>query len=117
MKYTTFTKLEKKVIKAWTDQIKSAHATLEEGMHSAISYWVIEVKDLVKMTSIPTKQIRGVISSLIKKKVFYEDMIEGDTWQSPNKPALWAAQYFWAVGADGDQVSDCDMNKIYDAIK
>lgn len=116
-KFTKFTELEKQVIRAWCNEIKFSDETFEKDMHSAISYWVIEANEISKKTQIPTKKLRGVLSSLVKKDVFYEDEIEGDTWNSPNKIAFYAGGYFWADNAVGDQSTDCNMTKIYDAIK
>ena len=116
-KFTKFTKLEKEVIRAWCNDIKFSDQTFEKDMHSAISYWVIEAKEISKVTQIPTKKLRGVLSSLVKKNVFYEDKIEGDTWTSPNKIAFFAAGYFWADCAVANQIDDCNMAKVYDAIK
>ena len=115
--FTKFTELEKQVIRAWCNEIKFSDETFEDDMHSAISYWVIETHEIAEATKIPLKILRGVLSSLIKKNVFYEDEIEGDTWTSPNKPAFYAGGYFWADGAEGNQVDDCNMAKVYDAIK
>ena len=115
--FTKFTQLEKQVIHAWCNQINFLPENFEKDMHSAISYWVIEAKEISRVTQIPTKKLRGVLSSLVKKDVFYEDEIEGDTWNSPNKIAFYAGSYFWADNAQGDQVTDCNMTKIYDAIK
>ena len=115
--FTKFTELEKQVIRAWCNEIKFSDETFEKDMHSAISYWVIEAEEISKVTQIPTKKLRGVLSSLVKKKVFYEDEIQGDTWTSPNKPAFFANSYFCADNYLGDQQTDANIDKINDAIK
>ena len=112
-----FTELEKQVIRAWCYQIKSPCETLDVAMNSGISYWTISADELTQITKIPTKKLRGVLSSLVKKNVFYEDEIQGDTWTSPNKIAFFAAGYFWADYAVANQIDDCNMEKVYDAIK
>jgi len=63
------------------------------------------------------KKLRGVLSSLVKKKVFIEDLIQGDTWFSPEKPAFFFGSYFCRDNYEGNQIDDCDMEKVYDAIK
>ena len=39
-------------------------------MHSAISYITYTAEELSKASEIPTKKLRGVLSSLVKKDVF-----------------------------------------------
>ena len=117
LEFKKFTDLEKQVIRAWCNQINFLPENFEEDMHSAISYWVIKAKEISRVTHMPPKKLRGVMSSLVKKVVFYEDEIEGDTWMSPNQKAFYAGGYFWADNADGDQATDCNMAKVYDAIK
>ena len=116
-KFTKFTEFEKQVIIAWCDIIKFSDETLEEDMHSAISYYVVTSEAFAKKTEIPTKKLRGVLSSLIKKNVFYEDEIEGDGWYSKPKTAFFAGSYFCSDNYEGNQVDDCNMAKIYNAIK
>jgi len=119
-----FTELEKEVIRGWVALITTNSfqkpfdpKTWENEMHSAMSYWAVEAYELAEASEIPIKKLRGVLSSLVKKKVFYEDEIEGDTWTSPNKPAFFANSYFCADNYLGDQQTDANIDKINDAIK
>jgi len=115
--FTKFTELEKQVIRAWCNEIKFSDETFEDDMHSAVTYWAIETYEIAEATKIPLKILRGVLSSLIKKKVFSEGEISGDTWTSPDKPAFFFGQYFCKDNYEGNQVDDCNMAKVYDAIK
>ncbi len=119
-----FTELEKEVIRGWVALITTNSfqkpfdpKTWEDEMHSAMTYWAVEANELSKASEIPMKKLRGVLSSLVKKKVFYEEEIEGDTWTSPNKLAFFPNSYFCRDNYEGNQIDDCNMEKIYDAIK
>ena len=119
-----FTELEKEVIRAWVALITTNSfqkpfdpKTWENEMHSAMSYWAVEAYELAEASEIPIKKLRGVLSSLVKKKVFYEDLIQGDTWFSPEKPAFFFGSYFCRDNYEGNQIDDCNMEKVYDAIK
>ena len=116
-KFTKFTELEKQVIRAWCNLIKGLYDNLDEQMHQAVTYYAVEAIELSQESKIPTKKLRGVLSSLVKKKVFYEDLIQGDTWFSPEKPAFFFGSYFCRDNYEGNQIDDCDMEKVYDAIK
>ena len=116
-KFTKFTELEKQVIRAWCNIIKGSSDDLDEAMHSAVTYYAVEAIELSKESQIPTKKLRGILSSLVKKNVFYEGEIKGDTWASPDKPAFFFGNYFCKDNYDGNQIDDCNMAKVYDAIK
>ena len=117
LKFKKFTDLEKQVIRAWCNIIKGSSDSLDAMMHQAVTYYAVEAIDLSQESQIPTKKLRGVLSSLVKKDVFYEDLIQGDSWFSPEKPAFLFGDYFCKDNYDGNQIDDCNMEKVYDAIK
>ncbi len=116
IEFTKFTELEKQVIRAWCYEIKSPCEDLDVAMNSAISYWTISADELTQITKIPTKKLRGVLSSLVKKDVFYEDVRQADNfWE--DEICFFASNYFYSDNCVNDQKTDCNMDKIYDAIK
>jgi hypothetical protein len=122
--FTKFTELEKQVIRGWVELITTNFyqypydsKTFEKDLHSAISYITFTAEELSEASEIPTKKLRGVLSSLVKKNVFYEDISEESGWFGKEIIVFRADGYFWSESALGDQETDCDMDKIYDAIK
>ncbi len=119
-KYLKFTKLEKDVIRGFVEIVTTNNyqypydeKTFESDLHSAISYWKVSAEQLSKSSEIPTKKLRGVLSSLVKKNVLYEDI---DQDEFVDIIVFGFHDYFWAEDCTDCQVDDCDMDKIYDAI-
>ena len=69
-KFTKFTELEKQVIRAWCNIIKGSSNNLDAQMHQAVTYYAVEAIELSEESKIPTKKLRGVLSSLVKKESF-----------------------------------------------
>jgi predicted ArsR family transcriptional regulator len=82
MSQTQFTELEEQVLNA-----------LIEGLDAEPGFSNIDANDLAEETGIPTKQIRGVLSSLVKKGVV--TLNETDTWGAPKYVIVYLNESHW----------------------
>jgi len=82
MSQTQFTELETQVLDA-----------LIGGLDAEPGYSNIDANDLAEETGIPTKQIRGVLSSLVKKGVVTLD--ETDTFGAPKYVIVYLNESYW----------------------
>lgn len=62
---------------------------LADLMYAEIGFSDVNLKDLVLNTNIPEKQIRGVLSSLIKKELLFKDTF--DNWGDSKKTFFYLA--------------------------
>jgi DNA-binding IclR family transcriptional regulator len=79
---TEFTELETQVLDA-----------LIGGLDAEPGFSNIDANDLAESTDIPTKQIRGVLSSLVKKGVVTLD--ETDTYGAPKYVIVYLNESYW----------------------
>jgi len=79
---TQFTQLEEQVLTA-----------LIGGLYAEPGFSDIDANDLAEATGIPTKQIRGVLSSLVKKGVVTLD--ETDNWNGPQYVIIYLNEAYW----------------------
>ena len=82
MTTTEFTQLEEQVLRA-----------LIYGLDAEPGFSNIDANDLAEMTGIDTKQIRGVLSSLVKKGVVTLD--KTDNWQGPQYVLIYLNESHW----------------------
>jgi DNA-binding IclR family transcriptional regulator len=82
MSQTQFTELETQVLDA-----------LIGGLDAEPGFSNIDANDLAEETGIPTKQIRGVLSSLVKKGVV--TLNETDTWGAPKYVIVYLNESHW----------------------
>jgi hypothetical protein len=79
---TEFTELEQKVLDS-----------LIENLYAEPGFSDVDANDLSEWTGIPTKQVRGVLSSLIKKGVVTLD--ETDNWGAKNYVIVYLNEAYW----------------------
>jgi hypothetical protein len=79
---TNFTELETQVLNALID-----------GLYAEPGFSDVDANDLSEWTGIPTKQVRGVLSSLIKKGVVTLD--ETDTFGAPKYVIVYLNESHW----------------------
>jgi hypothetical protein len=79
---TQFTELEEQVLNA-----------LIENLYAEPGFSDVDATDLSEWTGIPTKQVRGVLSSLIKKGVVTLD--ETDTYGARNYVIVYLNEAYW----------------------
>jgi sugar-specific transcriptional regulator TrmB len=72
---TQFTELEQTILDS-----------LIKGLYAEPGFSDVDANDLAQSTGIPTKQIGGVLSSLVKKGVV--SLEETDTWGAPEQYVL-----------------------------
>ncbi len=79
---TEFTELETQVLDA-----------LIENLYAEPGFSDVDANDLAEATGIPTKQVRGVLSSLIKKGVVTLDRT--DNWGAENYVIVYLNESYW----------------------
>jgi len=79
---TEFTQLEEQVLNA-----------LIENLYAEPGFSDVDANDLAEATGIPTKQVRGVLSSLIKKGVVTLDRT--DNWGAENYVIVYLNEAYW----------------------
>jgi sugar-specific transcriptional regulator TrmB len=79
---TEFTQLEEQVLTA-----------LIENLYAEPGFSDVDATDLAEATGIPTKQIRGVLSSLVKKGVV--TLEETDTYGAPKYVIVYLNRSHW----------------------
>ncbi len=79
---TQFTQLEQTILDS-----------LIGGLYAEPGFSDVDAKDLAEWTGIPTKQVRGVLSSLVKKGVV--TLEETDTFGAPKWTLIYLNEKFW----------------------